>query len=157
MTPYSSFHTLVAAIKTALYAAGHSCGAQALGVEGAELLQHGQNSWTAALVQQSLKERTSVTCPHLCATATIEQGELLLQGIPPEHRPWVWTELSGAKKRRSEHMASYYEAMVDMGESSSEFTHQIELVCPLPLHLRGGLAFWLARRTQCLDLYLLEA
>ena len=25
-------------------------------------------------------------------------------------------------------MASYYEAMVDMGETSSEFLHQIELV-----------------------------
>lgn len=37
-------------------------------------------------------------------------------------------ELSGANKRKAEHMASYYEAMVDMGESSSEFTHQIELV-----------------------------
>lgn len=37
-------------------------------------------------------------------------------------------ELSGANKRKSEHMASYYEAMVDMGESSSEFSHQIELV-----------------------------
>ncbi len=53
-----------------------------------------------------------------------------MQGIPPEHRPWVWMELSGAKKRRSKHMASYYEAMVDMGESGSEFTHQIELVSP---------------------------
>ena len=51
-----------------------------------------------------------------------------LQGIPPEHRPWVWMELSGGSRRSSEHMASYYEAMVDMGESSSEFTHQIELV-----------------------------
>ena len=58
---------------------------------------------------------------------------ILLQGIPPEHRPWVWMELSGGNKRRSEHMASYYEAMVDMGESSSEFTHQIELVGPLSL------------------------
>ena len=52
----------------------------------------------------------------------------MLQGILPEHRPWVWMELSGANKRKAEHMASYYEAMVDMGESSSEFTHQIELV-----------------------------
>jgi len=53
----------------------------------------------------------------------------MLQGIPPEYRPWAWTELSGGIKRKGEHMASYYEAMVDMGESSSEFTHQIELVC----------------------------
>ena len=27
-------------------------------------------------------------------------------------------------------MASYYEAMVDMGETGSEFLHQIELVHP---------------------------
>ena len=37
-------------------------------------------------------------------------------------------ELSGANRRKREHMASYYEAMVDMGETSSEFLHQIELV-----------------------------
>ena len=54
----------------------------------------------------------------------------LLQGIPPEHRPWVWMELSGANRKKREHMASYYEAMVDMGETSSEFLHQIELVHP---------------------------
>ena len=40
----------------------------------------------------------------------------------------VWMELSGANRRKREHMASYYEAMVDMGETSSEFIHQIELV-----------------------------
>ena len=52
----------------------------------------------------------------------------LLQGIPPEHRPWVWMELSGANKRKRKHMASYYEAMVDMGETGSQFIHQIDLL-----------------------------
>ena len=38
-------------------------------------------------------------------------------------------------------MASYYEAMVDMGESSSEFTHQIELVGPF-FHPCESELFW---------------
>ena len=68
-------------------------------------------------------------------------GHFLLQGIPPQYRPWVWMELSGGNRRRSEHMVSYYEAMVDMGESSSEFTHQIELVRPLTLHHSGAVVW----------------
>ena len=67
-----------------------------------------------------------------CRPPMISTWCIWLQGIPPEYRPWVWMELSGGNKRRSEHMASYYEAMVDMGEASSECTHQIELVPPPP-------------------------
>ena len=43
-------------------------------------------------------------------------------------------------------MASYYEAMVDMGESSSEFTHQIELVGPF-FHPAESELFWPAELT----------
>ena len=54
--------------------------------------------------------------------------EVEKQGVPPEHRPWVWMSLSGASEKQREHMVNYYDAMVHMGESTSEFAHQIELV-----------------------------
>jgi hypothetical protein len=53
------------------------------------------------------------------------------QGIPAQHRVWAWPQLCGARERQRQHMAGYYAAMVDRGESASEFAHQIELVgCP---------------------------
>ncbi len=51
-----------------------------------------------------------------------------VQGIPPQYRPWVWLSLSGAAEKQREHIANYYDAMVHMGESASEFAHQIDLV-----------------------------
>lgn len=56
-----------------------------------------------------------------------------MQGIPPKYRPWVWMHLSGALEKQRDHMANYYTAMVHMGESTSEFAHQIELVRALTL------------------------
>lgn len=53
---------------------------------------------------------------------------LRAQGIPPKYRPWAWMHLSGALEKQRDHMANYYTAMVHMGESTSEFAHQIELV-----------------------------
>ncbi|KAK9919170.1 hypothetical protein WJX75_009858 [Coccomyxa subellipsoidea] len=53
--------------------------------------------------------------------------KLCRKGVPPQHRPWVWMSLSGATERQREHMVNYYDAMVHMGESTSEFAHQIEL------------------------------
>lgn len=43
--------------------------------------------------------------------------------------------LSGAAEKQREHMANYYDAMVHMGESTSEFAHQIDLV-------RAGILFY---------------
>lgn len=53
---------------------------------------------------------------------------LIVQGIPARHRAWAWPVICGARERRKQHMAQYFEAMVHMGESTSECTHQIELV-----------------------------
>ncbi|BDA49083.1 TBC1 domain family member 2A [Coccomyxa sp. Obi] len=53
--------------------------------------------------------------------------KLCRKGIPPQYRPWVWMSLSGAAEKQGEHMANYYDAMVHMGESTSEFAHQIDL------------------------------
>lgn len=90
--------------------------------------------WVWVELSSSMQHETATyVYQSLCVpvAAPILHKAFSVQGIPPQYRPWVWMELSGGKKRRSEHMASYYEAMVDMGESSSEFTHQIELVWPL--------------------------
>ena len=51
-----------------------------------------------------------------------------LQGVPPKHRAWVWSEVSGAAAKQKEQMNNYYEAMVHMGEACSVASHQIELV-----------------------------
>jgi hypothetical protein len=56
-----------------------------------------------------------------------------VQGIPAQYRSWAWPEISGAGLRRAEQMGNYYEAMVHMGEASSDFSHQIELVRMLAL------------------------
>jgi hypothetical protein len=55
-------------------------------------------------------------------------SESNMQGIPAQYRSWAWPEISGAGLRRAEQMGNYYEAMVHMGEASSDFSHQIELV-----------------------------
>lgn len=56
--------------------------------------------------------------------------KLCRNGIPPEIRPWVWMEISGASKRKSSHHASYYSAMSRLGRHESAYAHQIELDIP---------------------------
>ena len=53
-----------------------------------------------------------------------------MQGVPPELRPRVWPQVSGAAARQAAHIAGYYEAMVQRGASEAEFARQIELVRP---------------------------
>jgi hypothetical protein len=50
------------------------------------------------------------------------------QGIPARHRVWAWPRICGARAAQQGHMAHYFEAMVQRGESTSECLHQIELV-----------------------------
>ena len=52
------------------------------------------------------------------------------QGVPPELRPRVWPQVSGAAARQAAHIAGYYEAMVQRGAAEAEFVRQIELVRP---------------------------
>eukprot|EP00884_Botryococcus_braunii_P008527 jgi/Botrbrau1/17676/Bobra.0166s0101.1 len=56
--------------------------------------------------------------------------KLCRKGIPAQYRAWAWPEISGAADRRAEHLGNYFEAMVNMGNASSEFGHQIELDLP---------------------------
>lgn len=64
------------------------------------------------------------------------------EGVPPLYRGWVWEQVSGAAKLQSEHMNSYYEAMVHQGETTSPSAHQIELDLPrtFPLNAWVGSA-----------------
>eukprot|EP00891_Asterochloris_glomerata_P005168 jgi/Astpho2/5168/Aster-04752 len=56
--------------------------------------------------------------------------KLCRKGVPPKHRAWVWSEVSGAAAKQKEQMNNYYEAMVHMGEACSIASHQIELDLP---------------------------
>jgi len=40
----------------------------------------------------------------------------------------VWPQVSGAAARQAQHLAGYFEAMVQRGQAESEFARQIELV-----------------------------
>ena len=56
-----------------------------------------------------------------------------LQGVPVEHRPYIWMVVSGAAARKAKQVAGYYQAMLHRGQVDSEVAHQIELV-RLSLH-----------------------
>ena len=51
-----------------------------------------------------------------------------LQGVPVEHRPYIWMVVSGAAARKAKQVAGYYQAMLHRGQVDSEVAHQIELV-----------------------------
>ena len=76
---------------------------------------------------------------HVAAPHSRHHGRLLVnrlacavQGIPARHRVWAWPRICGARAAQQAHMAQYYEAMVQRGESTSEYIHQIELACTPP-------------------------
>lgn len=52
-----------------------------------------------------------------------------MQGVPPTLRTWVWSETSGASKKRASHASNYYSNMVLAGERSP-FLKDIDLVRP---------------------------
>ncbi|KAK9832050.1 hypothetical protein WJX81_002190 [Elliptochloris bilobata] len=56
--------------------------------------------------------------------------KLCRKGVPPELRPRVWPQVSGAAAWQAQHIAGYFEAMVARGEAESEFARQIELDLP---------------------------
>ena len=66
--------------------------------------------------------------PDVSLSIRLSWWTLPLQGVPPKHRAWVWSEVSGAAAKQKEQMNNYYEAMVHMGEACSIASHQIELV-----------------------------
>eukprot|EP00891_Asterochloris_glomerata_P005166 jgi/Astpho2/5166/Aster-04750 len=79
---------------------------------------------------------------HLCSReARLSWGPLPLQGVPPKHRAWVWSEVSGAAAKQKEQMNNYYEAMVHMGEACSIASHQIELTSP-GIEALAGACWW---------------
>ena len=67
---------------------------------------------------------------HVVAAQCLMLGAA--QGVPVEHRPFVWMAVSGALERKSKQIAGYFQAMTHKGEVDSEVAHQIELVRPGP-------------------------
>jgi len=72
--------------------------------------------------------RTSQPASTLACPLRGPNGGCGEQGVPPELRPRVWPQVSGAAARQAQHLAGYFEAMVQRGAAESEFTRQIELV-----------------------------
>jgi hypothetical protein len=57
--------------------------------------------------------------------------KLCRKGVPPELRPWVWTQVSGAAAQRRAHPAGYYAAAAAAGRAAdAPFLHQIQLDVP---------------------------
>ena len=96
---------------------------------GSTLHQRSSISGASQYQLQIIAAMDGCTKNHLCSReARLSWGPLPLQGVPPKHRAWVWSEVSGAAAKQKEQMNNYYEAMVHMGEACSIASHQIELV-----------------------------